>query len=107
MLPHLGQHGPARLPQTVSVSTVRRTPFSRALLLPLGASAVPIHAANGVADTTPNRTSGPRRPGPIPQPSQNTDLSTQSSNGRGRPVPGKASLTADKAMAAGTPVLIP
>jgi hypothetical protein len=78
-----------------------------ALLLPLGASAVPINAANGVADTTPNRTSGPRRPGPIPQPSQNTDLSTQSSNGRGRPVPGKASLTADKATAAGTPVLIP
>jgi hypothetical protein len=81
--------------------------LASALLLPLGASAVPIHAANGVADATPNRSSGPRRPGPIPQPSQSTDMSTQSSNGRGRPVPGKASLTADKAMAAGTPVLIP
>jgi len=65
------------------------------LLLPLGASAVPIQAANGVAETTPNQTSGPRRPGPIPQASQTTDLSTQSSNGRGRPVPGKASLTAE------------
>lgn len=76
------------------------------LLLPLGASAVPIHAANGVAETMPSRTSGPRRPGPIPQASQSTDLSTQSSNGRGRPVPGKASLTADKAMAEGTPLQI-
>ena len=78
-----------------------------ALLLPLGAWAVPINAANGVADTTPNGTSWPRRPGPIPQASQSTDLSTQSSNGRGRPVPGKASLTADKPLAPGSPVLIP
>lgn len=75
-------------------------------LLPLGASAVPIQAANGVAETTPNQTSGPRRPGPIPQASQATDLSTQSSNGRGRPVPGKASLTVDKALAEGTPLQI-
>jgi hypothetical protein len=76
------------------------------LMLPLGASAVPIHAANGVAETTPNQASCPRRPGPIPQASQTTDLSTQSSNGRGRPVPGKASFTADKALAEGTPLQI-
>ena len=78
-----------------------------ALLLPLGASAVPIQAANGEADTTPNRTSGPRRPGPIPQAANRTDLSSQTSNGRGRPVPGQTSPTADRAIAEGTSVLIP
>lgn len=81
--------------------------FASALLLPLGASAVPIQAADGVAGSTPSRTSGPRRPGAIPQPSQASGLGSQSSNGRGRPVPGQATPQADEAMAEAPAVRIP
>jgi hypothetical protein len=81
--------------------------LASALLLPLGASAIPINAANGVAETAPSRTAGPRRPGAIPQPSKATDLGSQTSNGRGRPVPGQATLSAEKTMAEVKTVQIP
>jgi hypothetical protein len=81
-------------------------PFSLALasslFLSFGASAVPINAADGVADTVPTATSGARRPGLIPKPA--ADVSgTQTSNGRGRPVPGKSTIQLLDNMAEITP----
>ena len=42
--------------------------LASSLFLPFGASAVPINAADGVADTVPTATSGARRPSLLPKP---------------------------------------
>lgn len=82
-------------------------PFSLALasslLLPFGASAVPINAADGVADSVPTAASGARRPGLIPKPAADESGTQASSNGRGRPVPGKSTVQSMDNMAEITP----
>jgi hypothetical protein len=80
-------------------------PFALAssLLLPFGASAVPINAADGVADSVPTAASGARRPGLIPKPAADAADTQASSNGRGRPVPGKSTIQTMDSMAEITP----
>lgn len=79
-----------------------RLALASSFLLPLGAWAIPINAADGVADSVPGSTSGARRPGLIAKPAAEQGDSPTSS-GRGRPVPGKSSLQQIDNMAEITP----
>jgi len=77
--------------------------LASSLLLPFGASAVPINAADGVADSVPSAASGARRPGLIPKPAADASDAQASGNGRGRPVPGKSTIQTMDSMAEITP----
>ncbi|MFM7170931.1 MAG: hypothetical protein ACKOYH_08825 [Cyanobium sp.] len=62
------------------------------LLSPLSASAVPIEAANGVADSVPGSAAGPRHPG-VTVLIKSSGGSPSSFKASGCPVPGQALRT--------------
>ena len=65
--------------------------LAAASLMPLGVSAVPIRAADGVPTSVSGPQSGPRHPGVVSlsSPNPGPGSASLSTNRRGRPVPGQ------------------